>query len=371
MLYRPDWHEPLTERAWDEAWTRDAVAALVGDAVNAWDGDDFWPVHPSDGLELPLPMTDLYCGGAGVIWALARLGAEFDAAAAAARVHEAVRPLPEEIEGLALPAPSRSSLYAGETGSAYVRYTLAPSDAVQETLLELIAANLDNDANELMWGVPGTLLAARAIGADDEARASTDALRAARDDDGWWTQHLYGHVGRYLGPIHGLVGNAFALGDLDSVTMILREQAVREGGHVNWPPGPEDAKFRLQWCHGAPGIITTAGAQLDGDLLLGAAQLIWDAGPLEAGEKGAGLCHGTAGNGYALLKTFELTQDELWLERARAFAVHALEQAQAPPPRYSLFTGGIGAALFASDCLESKARFPILDDLGTFAKRAV
>ena len=45
-------------------------------------------------------------------------------------------------------------------------------------------------------------------------------------------------------------------------------------------------------------------------------------------EKGAGLCHGTSGNGYALLKTFERTGDERWLERARRFAVHALAQAR-------------------------------------------
>jgi hypothetical protein len=71
---------------------------------------------------------------------------------------------------------------------------------------------------------------------------------------------------------------------------------VRENGHVNWPPAPDDAKLRLQWCHGAPGIIATAGAQLDEDDLLGAARLTWDAGPLERVEKGCGLCHGTAGN---------------------------------------------------------------------------
>lgn len=161
--------------------------------------------------------------------------------------------------------------------------------------------------------------------------------------------------------MHGLVGNAFALGELDTTTAILRGEAVRQNGHVNWPPGPEDPKFRLQWCHGAPGIIATAGAHLDDDLLLGGAQLIWDAGPPERNEKGAGVCHGTAGNGYALLRTFERTQDELWLERARSFAVHALEQTRSLPPRYSLFTGGIGAALLAVDCLDETARFPVLD----------
>ena len=78
-------------------------------------------------------------------------------------------------------------------------------------------------------------------------------------------------------------------------------------------------------------------------------------------EKGAGLCHGTAGNGYALLKTFERTGDERWLERARKFAVHALAQAQGAPGRYSLFTGGVGVALFAAGCLEADPRFPVLD----------
>jgi Lanthionine synthetase C-like protein len=369
VLYRPDWHEPLTERAWDDAWVRDAISTLAAEAVQTFDPATFWPAHDWDAWGSALPLTDVFCGAAGVVWALARLGADFDAAAAAGRVHErfCARPTPMRDA----PAQWRSSLLNGATGVAFVRHALAPSPELHALLLELIHANLGNETNELMWGVPGTLLVARALGAADAVRESEDDLRASRDVDGWWTQQLHGRTFRSLGPVHGLVGNAFALGALDTTTSILREQAVRENGHVNWPPGPDDPKFRLQWCHGAPGIITTASAQLDEDLLLGGAQLIWDAGPPERNEKGAGLCHGTAGNGYALLKTFERTHDELWLERARAFAVHALEQAQTLPPRYSLFTGGIGAALFATDCLESRSRFPVLDDLGTLAERAV
>jgi hypothetical protein len=61
------------------------------------------------------------------------------------------------------------------------------------------------------------------------------------------------------------------------------------------------------------------------------------------------------------LKTFERTGDERWLERARSFAVHALAQAEAAPGRYSLFTGGVGVALFAAACLEADPRFPVLD----------
>ena len=111
-----------------------------------------------------------------------------------------------------------------------------------------------------------------------------------------------------------------------------------------------------------PGIVVHAAEYLDEELLLAGAQLVWDAGP-PGDEKGAGICHGTAGNGYALLKTFERTGDERWLERARAFAVHALEQAQRLPGRYSLFTGGVGAALFAADCIDARAVYPVLEDL--------
>jgi hypothetical protein len=329
---------------------RDAVAALVADAVRAYEPATLWPAHPDD-----TTVYDLYAGGAGIAWALARLGVDFDARAAAERAHELVPDEPPEA-GAELPEQWRSSLLVGETGAALAAHACGSDRRAR--LLELVAANIGNKANELMWGVPGTLLVGRMLG---DAAASERALRASRDADGWWTQHIYGYVFRSLGPVHGLLGNLLALDEVDTLVPMLRELALREGAHVNWLPGPADENIRLQWCHGAPGILIHAGGVLDEDLLLGGAQLIWDAGPFERHEKGPGICHGTAGNGYALLRTFERTQDELWLERAQAFAVHALEQAQSLPPRYSLFTGGIGAALFAVDCLDETVRFPVLD----------
>jgi hypothetical protein len=94
------------------------------------------------------------------------------------------------------------------------------------------------------------------------------------------------------------------------------------------------------------------------ELLLAGGELTWQAGPL---AKGQGLCHGTAGNGYALLKLFERTGDELWLERARRFAMHALAQVEREAtPWHSLFTGETGVALCLRSCLEADARFPAL-----------
>jgi len=88
-------------------------------------------------------------------------------------------------------------------------------------------------------------------------------------------------------------------------------------------------------------------------------------------EKGHGICHGTAGNGYALLRTFEGTGDEGWLERARRFAMHALGQverrrAQRGRGRYSLWTGDIGAALFAADCITANAEMPIVGSVSNY-----
>ena len=57
-----------------------------------------------------------------------------------------------------------------------------------------------------------------------------------------------------------------------------------------------------------------------------------------------------------------------WLERACAFAMHALDQvdrlrAATGRGRYWLFTGDIGAALLAAACMSGDTRLPGLDDL--------
>src|SRR5207244_11434122 len=58
------------------------------------------------------------------------------------------------------------SLWMGETGIRLVLQRLAPSQANLERLSELIAANERDERCELMWGSPGTILAARALGRD-------------------------------------------------------------------------------------------------------------------------------------------------------------------------------------------------------------
>jgi hypothetical protein len=42
--------------------------------------------------------------------------------------------------------------------------------------------------------------------------------------------------------------------------------------------------------------------------------------------------------------------------------MHALEQVERQDrPRHSLFTGDVGVALYAADCLDARAAFPVLD----------
>ena len=48
---------------------------------------------------------------------------------------------------------------------------------------------------------------------------------------------------------------------------------------------------------------------------------------------------------------------ELWLMRARAFAMHALAQLQSE--RYSLWTGSLGVALTSPTASTAVAHFPI------------
>jgi lantibiotic modifying enzyme len=213
-------------------------------------------------------------------------------------------------------------------------------------------------------------------------RESAEGLWRRRDGDGLWTQRLYGETYRGLGPPHGVVGNVLALlrgaewlpedrrDRLEGETNdVLAKTAFVEGKLANWPgsvrdelPG-EDGQIRVQWCTGAPGVVISASSYLDEELLLAGAELAWRAGP-HGMEKGSSICHGTAGNGYALLKAFERTGDEKWLDRARRFAVHALEQVERRGRgRYALFTGDVGVALFAADCIDAKPRYPVMDAL--------
>jgi lantibiotic modifying enzyme len=391
LLFDPTSHERLTETPWDESSIRAAIASIAVDAEDAFDERTLWPAHPRDDVEEGAPpLSGLYLGASGMIWALMTLEraglAELRRGWAETAVTLCDRYLAEPDESEE-PIPS---LWFGEAGILLVAHGLAPAPWQEERLLAAARSNADNTTRELSWGSPGTMLAAQELYARTGDEHWADAWRESagwlwdewRDD--LWVQEISGRERHYLGPAHGLAGNVLVLArgdlldadrraELERRTVdLLATYARRDGDLAQWPPMLEPLgkpqATRTQWCHGAPGIVASLASLAPGDdglteLLVAGGELTWKAGPL---AKGAGLCHGTAGNGCAFLKLFERTGDELWLNRARAFAMHALEQVERANRehgggRYTLFTGDIGAALYLRSCIVADAAFPTLD----------
>jgi hypothetical protein len=386
VLYESTQFEPLIDEPWVPARIEDAIAAIVADTDAAFDPKALWPADEWDGWEEPLPLKSLYVGAAGVIWALDALRrrgyaeTSLDLTSAALRTLELKRVTPDfAADEHYHPA----SLFCGETGPLLAAFRLTSDPALADDLHLLICANVDNPTDDLNWGAPGTLLAALAMGEwtqdlrwEKAARETATGLRGRRGDDRLWRQD---DDYRGLGTLHGAAGNTLALLRFEPDDALASEtaealgrHAFRDGGLANWPGSPRpqlvrprDGRICLQWCTGAPGVLAGAWDYLDEDLLLAAAELIWQAGAHQD-QKGHGLCHGTSGNGFALLKAFARTRNELWLERARRFAIHALAQAERLDGangrrRYSLFTGDIGTAFFAAACLDLDARCPVVD----------
>jgi hypothetical protein len=366
MLFSPEAHEALTDEPWSADRARAAIASIVADAEGAF--DDGWPMHPQDFFEedddASTRLRTVYDGGAGVVDALSRLARRGLVELRRDYVPYLERSL--EAEPDYLDQDPERSLWMGETGIRLVLQRLAPSQANLERLSKLIAANERDERCELMWGSPGTILAGRELGLD--VTASIEWLHGRRDPEGLWTQQLSGRSMRYLGPAHGFAGCALALGDLAGVSETLERFAVEEDGLVNWPgvagmrlDANRDGLIRTQWCHGAPGIVATLAPFLDEELAVAGGELTWLAGPL---RKGANLCHGTAGNGYAFLALLARTGDERWLTRARRFAMHAAGQAEQSRSdygrgRYTLWTGDLGTALYLADCIDGKGELPL------------
>jgi len=388
ILYTPDNHEPLRDKGWDEAWVRTRIEAIADDAESAVGNDGLWPVHPLDDDPEYWAGAGVYFGAAGVVWALHRLGRERPDLIRDRHARYLERP---DWPGVV------PSYLMGEAGILLVSYLLEPAEETAAELARAIAANRENESNEMLWGSPGTMLAAlamhRATGEERWAelwRSSADELWRRWESTATgiylWTQQLYGKERVLVGAGHGFAGNALALlagRDLhhSSRALELDERIVataaalarREDGLANWAPeaGGElahRAGIRVQWCHGAPGMVMSLSAAAVDDasfteLLEAGGELVWAAGPL---AKGPGLCHGTAGNGVAFLALFERTGDARWLDRARRFAVHALLQverhrAQYEMGRYSLWTGDLGVALMAESCIDGRAGMPSLE----------
>ncbi len=398
MLYRPERHEPCETTAWNPARAQALIERIVADTEAQFSPEAFWPMHPldADGRSAA-PAYPLYFGAAGVIWALRYLKAIGAAAPQRSHTQQLSGVLERDREWLAAVGVHEPASYLmGETSILMSMYWDDPSAETAARIEQLIAANLGNPSRELMWGSPGTMLAALfmhertgeprwAAAFRSAARLLQSQLSFSKEHDcRYWTQELYGTRSSYVDAVHGFVGNAApllrGLALLDDaeraewtqcIANTVRRAATVEDGLVNWQPWLIPTRgsrggWLMQFCHGAPGFVVCLaafpGGELD-DLLLGAGEAIWRAGPL---RKGSNLCHGTGGNGYAFLKLHARTRDSKWLERARAFAMHGIRQTERDAARfgqmrYSLWTGDLGFAIYLKDCLDATAAFPTLD----------
>jgi len=400
MLFDSARHEPLQEIPWDKDRVRDSIGQIVADAEARFTPQGWWPPHPLDldpSEDARQPATPLYYGACGVVWALHYL---HDVGA----VH-----LQRDYREPALMADLRArnnawlgddeaaqagSFMMGELPIRLLEHAAQPLPATAERLVELISGQMTHPARELMWGSPGTLLAALFLHQrTGEARWAELFRTTAKvlwsqllwsDEFGchYWTQDLYGEKSTYIDAVHGFVATAAPLihgrNLLDEADWLAWQACIEntvlrtatwEGKQANWRARlapPPTRPLLMQYCHGAPGFVICLadlpGHALD-NVLIAAGEAVWSAGPL---NKGSNLCHGTGGNGYAFLKLYQRTGEAIWLQRAQAFAMHGIAQTEADAQRYgqmrySLWTGDPGFAIYLWDCLRGHAEFPTLD----------
>jgi lantibiotic modifying enzyme len=405
LLYNPQRHEVLSETPWDETSARGTIAEIIADTVDHFDPAQFWPVHPREGARGVL--KGLWFGAAGVVWALHYLAecraahTRFDCADAVTRVHA-------KFVGEEDPRVYSGSFLMGEIGILLVQWRITRGTSIADSLFKLIEEAAEQPTDELMWGAPGTALAASFMWEwTNEERWRGIFLKKIEElwsrwkyrpehDCFLWRQRLYRPEPRiWLGPVHGFTGNACVL--MRAASMMPEEwrdemydriaRATLATAHIedhcaNWlalaDSTPADAHrpwlldevgWLVQWCHGAPGTLGALSAfpkdrdeKMD-SLFTAGGELTFAAGPL---RKGPNLCHGTGGNGILFLKLYQRTGDTKWLQRARAFAMHGIEQywrsrAEYGQGQYSLWTGDLGFAVYLWQCITMQSGFPTMD----------
>jgi hypothetical protein len=407
-LYGAERHEKLSGTEWNEDLARAAIDRIVADAHGSFDPDALWPIHPFDRSpeRPPDSIKYLYHGAAGVIWALDYLN-ETGALALKRDYLPTVRQLIPRIRDDLDKYPELrkymgaevASYLLGEAGILLLQFKLAPSEDVAQQLYGHLEARI-GDPRGIAWGGAGAMLAALFMyERTDDARWKDLFLRSFGPlYDQWnysdeaqcrlWTSSLYGVREMRIGAIHGFAANAFVMlrgrhllerSVADEMLRRIHETvhatALLEGGHANWPnhvgrsTRPSPLPIVVQHCNGAPGIINSL-AEFPNDarwpidrLLQQAGELVWDSGPP---VKMPSLCHGASGSGYAFLKLYARNGDDRWLDRARKFAMHAIDESDRAVTKYgqrksSLWTGDLGLAIYLWDCIRATAKFPTLD----------
>lgn len=214
MLYDPSRHETLLALDWDAGQARATITRIVNATVAAYAPGAYWPKYPRDieaGDDPAFPCTTLYFGAAGVVWALRYL--------AQAGGYVAKGTLDVDLDFLKQRnrawlahggVHDAGSYLMGDTPIAMLQQALEPTRVRDDELATLMEGTITNPTRELMWGSPGTLLAASMLHErSGDARWADLFVRIAAqlwselqwsDEHGchYWTQQMYGRMTTYL-----------------------------------------------------------------------------------------------------------------------------------------------------------------------------
>ena len=387
-LYDPARHEPFTQQVWSSPLIVSEINTIVSDINRSIMANGSWPTHPLDAESYASdsPKWAAYAGAAGVVSAmqiLKRCGyAAKDFSAQLSTIYCSYLKHPDvQVE---------PGLQLGELGILMPTFLALPeNETVKQQLLKAMQQTLNLPLYEVTSGQTGMMHAALFLYRQTKDQCWRDVYIQGAQSllDNWqqdpeskqwlWQSKVFGPARHYYGACHGIVGNANILLQgidllddnlietiIERTVATLQLSAKSNDDMANWQlcTKPDIEKLLVQWCHGAAGIVTAMAATPISDsqnslnldsLLRKTGELIWQAGPL---KKGSNICHGTAGNGYAFLYLYKRWGDAMWLERARQFAMHAIQQCQRDRKqyqqgRYSLWTGDAGLAIYLHHCI--------------------
>lgn len=399
MLFSTERHEVIDGKSWDEHLVQNTIRDIASDAISTFHSKTLYPAHPLDEPSHPNLGSGHYFGAGGVLWALGYLSRDafidLDTTWLVDSLSSLLPRFPIEAKARG-PLSNVTSLLFGDLPILLQLFELTGEPIWRKRAIERIRESVADPVRELMWGTSGILLLTGMV-KDSEFRADVaqlDRLNVQKLYEAWnyehdglclWYEELFGSRHAVLGTVHGFFGQVLPLVRrldelprnqqavvLERTHDVFCQTAIRESGLANWPVMlDEDREFLVHYCHGAPGIVNSACSFPEGSdkefdqVLLEGGELIWRAGPL---KKGPNLCHGTGGNGFTFLKLFTRTGDEIWLDRARAFAMHSISQyhrtlEETGHSRFSLWTGDAGLAVFLEQCTVGEAKMPVIDVL--------
>ncbi|KAJ9449264.1 LanC-like protein 3-like protein [Diplonema papillatum] len=191
------------------------------------------------------------------------------------------------------------------------------------------------------------------------------------------------HDKMYFGAAHGIVGILYTLLDFPSDVLTeanaalpsalrssVAELASCGSEDGNYPPSLGKKPRLVQFCHGATGfamLFCKAWRVYGDETYLQAAVRASECVKRNTHSKGVGLCHGIAGNAYALLHCYAATKQARWLQHAVHLALFMCQEFrrcyQWSDRPFSLYEGIAGMLVLLADMLSdpSAAAFPGFD----------